>query len=64
MLIKANVSFAGIVTMKKGEERELEASAALSDLLRGGYVSKVKGKVISDEGERDTTRKRKAEPAD
>lgn len=61
MLIKANVSFAGIVTMKKGEERELEASAALSDLLRCGYVSKVKGKVVPDEGKRDNARKRKAE---
>ena len=32
MLIKANVSFAGDIVMRKGEERELEASAALSDL--------------------------------
>ena len=64
MLIKANVSFAGIVTMKKGEERELEASAALSDLLRCGYVSEVKGEVIPDEGKRDNPRKRKAESAD
>ena len=63
MLVKANVSFAGIVTMKKGEVRDLSAKD-LSDLISCGYVSEVKGKVISDEGERDTTRKRKAEPAD
>ena len=42
MLIKANVSFAGDIVMRKGEERELETSAALSDLLSCGYVSEVK----------------------
>ena len=64
MLVKANIGFSGLIVMKKGEVRELEPSAALSDLLSCGYVSEVKGEVIPDEGERDTTRKRKAEPAD
>ena len=35
MLVKANVSFAGIVTMKKGEVRDLPAKD-LSDLLSCG----------------------------
>lgn len=64
MLIRANVSFAGNMAMKKGEERELELSEALSDLLSCGYVSKAKGGVKTDEGKRDPSRKRKAEPED
>lgn len=58
MLIKANVSFAGDIVMRKGEERELETSAALSDLLSCGYVSEVK----ADDSKRGNARKRKAEP--
>lgn len=63
MLVKANVGFAGIVTMKKGEVRDLPAKD-LSDLLSCGYVSEVEGKVVPDEGKRDNPRKRKAETED
>lgn len=58
MLIKANVTFAGDIVMRKGEERELETSAALSDLLSCGYVSEVK----ADDSKHGNARKRKAEP--
>lgn len=58
MLIKANVSFAGDIVMRKGEERELETSAALSDLLSCGYVSEVK----ADDSKYSNARKRKTEP--
>lgn len=45
MLIKAKVSFAGIVTMSKGETREVCEEVA-ADLLRAGYAAEVKtGKV-------------------
>lgn len=63
MLIKANVSFAGDIVMRKNEERELEASAALSDLLSCGYVSEVK-KAVANDSKRSDLRKRKAEPED
>lgn len=62
MLIKANLSFAGDIVMRKGEERELEASAALSDLLSCGYVSEVKKAVEVNDGKHSNARKRKAEP--
>lgn len=62
MLIKANVSFAGDIVMRNGEERELEASAALSDLLSCGYVSEVKKAVEVNDGKHSNARKRKAEP--
>lgn len=41
MLIKARVSFAGLVTMSKGETREVCEEVG-SDLLRAGYAVKVK----------------------
>ena len=41
MLIKAKVSFAGIVTMSKGETREVCEEVA-ADLLRAGYAAEVK----------------------
>ena len=62
MLIKANVSFAGDIVMRKGEERELETSAALSDLLSCGYVSEVKKAVEVNDSKHGNARKRKAEP--
>ena len=57
MLIKAKVSFAGIVTMSKGETRDVNEDVA-ADLLRAGYVAEVKsGKAKSkkavSEGEAD-----------
>ena len=58
MLIKANVTFAGNIVMRKGEERELEASVALSDLLSCGYVSEVG----TNDSKHSDTRKRKTEP--
>lgn len=41
MLIKAKISFAGLVTMSKGETREVCEEVA-ADLLRAGYASEVK----------------------
>lgn len=41
MLIKAKVSFAGLVTMSKGETRDVNEEVA-ADLLRAGYASEVK----------------------
>ena len=55
MLVKAKVSFAGLVTMSKGEIREVCEEVA-ADLLRAGYasevkVSKAKNKKAVSEGE-------------
>lgn len=41
MLIKAKVSFAGLVTMAAGETREVCEEVG-SDLLRAGYAVEVK----------------------
>lgn len=41
MLIRAKVSFAGLVTMAAGETREVCEEVG-SDLLRAGYAVKVK----------------------
>lgn len=43
MLVKAEKTFAGkTLCMRKNDVKELPAGAALSDLLRCGYVSEVK----------------------
>lgn len=40
--IKATTSFAGVVNMRKGEERECERTDAIENLIKCGYVSVIK----------------------
>lgn len=48
MKIKALCSFAGVISMAKGEVRDCENMDAVKDLLDSGYVEKVKtGTAIS-----------------
>jgi hypothetical protein len=42
--VKALVSFSGIVTMTKGEEKEISNKEIYEDLLRANYVEEVKVK--------------------
>jgi hypothetical protein len=49
MKVKALVSFAGTVTMGKGEVKEIKNKVLINDLLIAGYVEEVKGKVKADE---------------
>lgn len=39
MLVKAKTSFAGIVTMHGGEERDIKDEQVVKDLLACGYVT-------------------------
>lgn len=55
----ANVSFAGKVSMYKGEVRELSEEAA-SELLRCGYISVEPEKEEAHETKRGNSGKRKA----
>lgn len=50
MRYRATRSFAGVITMSKGQEAEQDSSPALSDLLRCGYVIPC-GKESEDNGE-------------
>lgn len=38
MAYKALKSFAGLVSMKRGEERDIKDEALVKDLLRAGYI--------------------------
>lgn len=51
MKVKALVSFAGAVTMGKGEEREITDKTICKDLIQAGYVEEMKStkKVKADE---------------
>lgn len=42
MLIKAKVSFAGVVSMGVNEIREVHNEEVVRDLLKAGYVEEVK----------------------
>jgi hypothetical protein len=44
MKVKARISFSGLVSMGKGEEKEITDKLILDDLLRAGYVEDVKSK--------------------
>lgn len=54
MKYRAIISFAGQVTMRKGEERELKSSLA-SPLVKCGYLEAVKA-VKKKENKRNNTR--------
>lgn len=41
MQVRAKVNFSGLISMTKGEERELNNELLLKDLLRAGYVEEV-----------------------
>ena len=42
MKYKALTSFAGKISMHQGEEREIADKDIISDLLKAGYIEKVK----------------------
>lgn len=49
MRVKALVSFAGAVTMAKGEIGEITNKALLADLQRAGYIEAKKEEAANDE---------------
>ena len=50
MRIRATRSFAGVISMRKGQEIDCDNKKVVQDLLNCGYVEKVKaGKTAKDE---------------
>lgn len=49
MKVKALTSFCGVVSMTMGEIGEISDPSIVSDLLKAGFIEKVKGKEKSDE---------------
>ena len=43
MAYKALKSFSGVVSMKRGEEKNIEDQEVVKDLLRAGYIEEVGG---------------------
>lgn len=41
-MYKALISFSGLVSMHKGETRELNDPIIIKDLLRAGYIEEIK----------------------
>ena len=48
MLYKSNKSFCGLVTMKRGQVKELKDEAIIKDLLRAGYIEPFKAEGKSE----------------
>ena len=41
-MYKATISFTGLVTMKKGEVKEIKDKKIVKDLLKAGYIEEIK----------------------
>ena len=41
-MLKALVSFSGVISMRQGETMEIDDADVVADLLRAGYVEEVK----------------------
>ena len=50
MVYKALVSFTGLVSMTKGESREISDSSIACDLLKAKYIEEVKPKTTKTKG--------------
>lgn len=58
MRIRAIENFSGLISMSKGEERELDNEPLLNDLLKAGYIVEVapvqpKKRGVKSESKRD-----------
>lgn len=42
MIVKARISFCGVVSMRMGETKDISDASILKDLLNAGYVEEVK----------------------
>ena len=42
MIVRATKSFCGVVTMRKGQERDISDAALIKDLKQAGYIIEVK----------------------
>lgn len=41
-MYRAKISFTGLITMKKGEEKEIKDKKIVKDLLKSGYIEEIK----------------------
>ena len=41
-MYRANISFSGIISMKKGDVKEIKDKKIVKDLLKAGYIEEVK----------------------
>lgn len=41
-MYRAIIGFSGLITMKKGEIKEIKDKALVKDLLKAGYIEEVK----------------------
>ena len=44
-MYKALKSFSGVISMTKGQEKDIQDKATIEDLLRAGYIEEIKPEV-------------------
>lgn len=54
MAYRALKSFSGLVSMRKGEEREIKDEAIVKDLLRAGYIEDLSEKQKAAKGSKSS----------
>lgn len=59
MKVKAMKGFAGVITMHKGQEMDVEDTAILEDLIANGYVTSLE-EVVAKKTTKTTTKKKTA----
>ena len=61
MLYKATVSFSGVISMSRGEVREISDQTLVKDLLQAGYILELKAdeqpKEAEEKPKKTTTKK-------
>ena len=63
MKVKAKVSFSGIISMGKGQVKDIADEAIIKDLLKAGYVEEVKDPA-KEEQEPKTKAKKAVKPGE
>lgn len=58
MIVKAKISFCGIVSMGRGEVADIAEGPVLKDLLSAGYVEEVKKPKEKEPEEKKPTKKK------
>ena len=56
-MYRALVSFSGLVSMAKGEVREISNLTIVNDLLNAGYIEEVKSEVKTEKPKRTKAKK-------
>jgi hypothetical protein len=59
-MYRAKIGFSGLISMNKGQEREIEDKAIVEDLLKAGYIEEIKPAEETKPAKKETAKKETA----